>query len=183
MSCHDYHEYEPCLQVRKPAPEFTAKALVDREFKTISLSDYRGKWVVLAFYPMDFTFVCPTELVGLNDHYDDFADRDTVVLAGSTDSHYTHLGWVKADERLGKLKYPLIADMTKTIAADYGILIEEEGIALRGTFIIDPEGILRWMQVNDLDVGRNVDEILRTLDALQTGKKCPCDWKQGEETL
>src|SRR5262249_51084773 len=104
-------------------------------------------------------------------------------LAGSTDSHYSHLAWVKTDERLGKLKYPLISDITKEISADYGILLEEKGVALRGTFIIDPDGILRWMQVNDLDVGRSVEEILRVLEALQTGKKCPCDWKEGEATL
>lgn len=180
MSCH---EFQACLQVRQPAPEFTAEAVVGREFKKISLSDYRGKWVVLAFYPLDFTFVCPTELVGLNDRHPDFTDRDTVVIAGSIDSKYSHLAWVKSDERLAHLKYPLISDLTKDIAADYGVLLEEEGIALRGTFIIDPEGILRWMQVNDLDVGRSVDEIIRVLDALQTGKKCPCDWEQGEETL
>lgn len=170
------------LQIRQPAPTFEVQALIGREFKTISLGDYKGKWVVLAFYPMDFTFVCPTELVSLNDHFDDFNDRDAVVLAGSTDTVYSHLGWVKADERLAKLKYPLIADVTKQIARNYGILLEE-GIALRGTFIIDPKGNLRWSQVNDLSVGRNVEEILRVLDALQTDKLCPCDWQQGQSTL
>lgn len=171
------------LQIGKPAPLFITQALVGREFKQVALHDYKGKWMVLAFYPMDFTFVCPTELVGLNDHHDDFADRDAVVLAGSTDTTYSHLGWVKADERLSNLKYPLFADVTKAMSRDYGVLVEDKGVALRGTFIIDPNGTLRWAQVNDLNIGRNVDEILRVLDALQTDQLCPCDWKQGEKTL
>lgn len=170
-------------QVGKLAPDFRAQALVGREFKEVALSDYKGKWVTLHFYPMDFTFVCPTELVGLNKLHADFADRDAVVLACSTDTVYSHLGWVKADERLGDLKYPLLADGTKKIARDYGVLIEERGIALRGSFVIDPNGILRAAVVYDLNVGRNVEEILRVLDALQTDKLCPCDWKEGQATL
>ena len=170
-------------QVGRSAPDFRAQALVGREFKEVALSDYKGKWVTLHFYPMDFTFVCPTELVGLNKLHADFADRDAVVLACSTDTVYSHLGWVKADERLGDLKYPLLADGTKKIARDYGVLIEERGIALRGSFVIDPNGILRAAVVYDLNVGRNVEEILRVLDALQTDKLCPCDWKEGQPTL
>lgn len=171
------------LQVGKPAPDFHVQALVGHEFKEISLSDYKGKWVTLNFYPMDFTFVCPTELVALNDHHADFADRDTVVLGCSTDTVYSHLGWVKADERLSQLKYPLLADVTKKVARDYGVLIEEKGISLRGSFVIDPNGVLRAAIINDLNVGRNVEEILRVIDALQTDKLCPCNWKEGQATL
>ncbi|MFO0579967.1 MAG: peroxiredoxin [Polyangia bacterium] len=171
------------VQVARPAPSFKTQALVGREFKTISLEDYRGKWVLLMFYPMDFTFVCPTELVGLNDKHGDFQDRDCVVLGASTDTVYSHLGWVNADQRLSTLKYPILADVTKSIARSYGVLLEDQGIALRGTFLIDPNGVLRWMNINDLSAGRSVEEMLRVLDALQTDKLCPCNWKQGEATL
>lgn len=171
------------LQVMKPAPSFRVPALKGREFVTISSDELRGKWVVLAFYPLDFTFVCPTELVGLNDKHGEFADREAVVLTASTDSVHSHLGWVKADERLSNLKYPMLSDMDRSLSRAYGVLLEEPSIALRGTFIIDPNGVLRWAQYNDLDTGRNIDEILRVLDALQTGKLCPCDWKKGQATL
>lgn len=171
------------VQVGSPAPAFTAEALVGREFKTVSLHDYRGKWVLLCFYPMDFTFVCPTELVSLNDNYGEFADRDTVILGVSTDTKYSHLGWVKAEKDLAHLQYPLLADVTKKMARDYGVLLEDQGVALRGSFLIDPEGTLRFAQINDLNVGRNTAELLRVLDALQTDKLCPCDWKKGEATL
>lgn len=171
------------LQVGKPAPSFSLQALVGREFKTISLSDYKGKWVVLFFYPMDFTFVCPTELVAFNDAVADFEDRDTVILSASTDTVYSHLGWVKADERLSGLKYALLGDVTKSLSRDYGVLLEDQGIALRGTFIIDPNGILRWVVINDLSVGRSVEETLRVLDALQTDELCPCNWEKGKETI
>ena len=171
------------VQVARPAPSFKTQALVGREFKNISLEDYRGKWVLLMFYPMDFTFVCPTELVGLNDKHGDFQDRDCVVLGASTDTVYSHLGWVNADARLGALKYPILADVTKSIARSYGVLLEDQGIALRGTFLIDPNGVLRWANVNDLSAGRSVEEMIRVLDALQTDKLCPCNWKAGEATL
>ena len=171
------------LQVTRPAPAFAGMALVGRDFQPLSSADFRNKWVVLVFYPLDFTFVCPTELVGLNDKHAEFAQRNCAVVAVSTDSVYSHLGWVKADARLGALKYPLLSDFTKQIARDYGVLIESEGVALRGTFVIDPEGILRFMSVNDLGTGRNIDELLRTLDALQTGELCPCNWKPGEATI
>ena len=171
------------LQVSRPAPSFKGLALIGREFKPIALEDYRGKWVALLFYPMDFTFVCPTELVGLNDKHDEFKARNCVVLAASTDSVYSHLGWVKADARLGDLKYPLLSDLTKQIAHSYGVLLEDQGVALRGTFLIDPEGVLRWASVNDLNTGRSIDEILRVLDACETGELCPANWKKGEATL
>ncbi len=171
------------VQVSRPAPEFQAQALVEREFKTVSLSDYRGQWVLLFFYPMDFTFVCPTELVGLNDQHGEFADRNCAVVAASTDTVYSHLGWVTAEERLGNLKYPILGDVTKSIARGYGVLLEEQGIALRGSFLIDPTGTLRWASVNDLGTGRSIEEILRVLDALQTDKLTGCGWKKGEKTL
>lgn len=171
------------LTIGQKAPDFTTSALVERSITEISLSDYEGQWVVLFFYPMDFTFVCPTELVEFNEALDDFEDRDAVVLGGSTDTAHTHLGWVKADERLSDLKYPLFADVTKRMATEYGVLIEEEGVALRGTFIIDPEQKIRWININDLNVGRSVDETLRVLDALQTDELCPCNWEKGEDTI
>lgn len=171
------------VQVTQPAPAFTAQALVGREFHSVSLSDYRGKWVLLFFYPMDFTFVCPTELIGLNDQYVEFVGRDCVVLCASTDTVYSHLGWVQADKQLDSLKFPLIGDVTKSLARSYGVLLEDQGIALRGSFLIDPSGTIRWINVNDLGTGRSVEEILRVLDALQTDKMCPCNWKKGEQTL
>jgi alkyl hydroperoxide reductase subunit AhpC len=173
------------VQVLQHAPDFSAPALIGREFKNISLKDYThaGKWVVLFFYPKDFTFVCPTEIVGFNDRLSDFEDRDAVVIGASTDTVNSHLGWVKSDERLNNLRYPLIGDVKKEVARAYGVLFEEAGIALRGTFIIDPSGKLQWMSINSLDVGRNIDEVLRTLEALQTGGLCACGWKEGEENL
>ena len=171
------------LQVTHPAPKFKSQALLGRDFKVISLDDYLGKWVVLLFYPMDFTFVCPTELVGLNDKYAEFRARKCEIIAISTDSVYSHLGWVKADPRLGDLKYPMLSDITKEIARSYGILLEEHGVALRGAFLIDPEGVLRFSCVHDLGTGRNIDEMLRVLDALQTGELCPCNWQKGAATL
>ncbi|AWV89950.1 peroxiredoxin [Bradymonas sediminis] len=171
------------IMVGQKAPEFTTSALVGRDITEISLSDYSGKWVVLFFYPMDFTFVCPTELVDFNNHIDEFEDRDAVLLGGSTDTAYSHLGWVKSHEDLGDLKYPLFADVSKQMALDYGILHPEDAVALRGTFIIDPEGNLRWVNVNDLNVGRSVQETLRVLDALQTDELCACGREVGGATL
>ncbi|HMU40508.1 MAG TPA: peroxiredoxin [Pseudomonadota bacterium] len=171
------------IQVAQKAPEFKTQALVGKEFKTISLSDYAGRWVLLMFYPMDFTFVCPTELVGLNDKHQDFADRDCVVLAASTDTVFSHLGWTRADARLANLKYPILADVTKSISRDYGVLLEDKGFALRGTFLIDPAGVLRWASIHDTTAGRSIDEMVRVLDALQTGELCPVNWKKGDATL
>lgn len=173
------------IQVGSPAPKFHAPALVGRDFKNVSLDDYikENKWVVLFFYPKDFTFVCPTEIVGFNDMVDDFRDRNAEVIGASTDTVNSHLGWVKSDERLNNLKFPILGDVTKRVARDYGVLLEEAGIALRGTFIIDPTGRLRWQSVNDLDVGRSIDEVLRTLEALQTGGLCACGWQEGQANL
>jgi peroxiredoxin (alkyl hydroperoxide reductase subunit C) len=171
------------IQVSRPAPEFTGQALVAREFKTVSLADYRGQWVLLFFYPMDFTFVCPTELVGLSDKLAEFKERQCAVIAASTDTVYSHLGWVNAEPQLAGLQYPILGDVTKSIARSYGVLLEEEGIALRGSFLIDPSGKLRWANVNDLGTGRSIEEILRVLDALQTDKLTGCGWKKGDKTL
>lgn len=155
----------------------------DDQFKDVKLSDYKGKWVCLFFYPLDFTFVCPTEIVAFNKGLGEFEDRETVVLTASTDSVFSHKGWCDAHEDLGQLKYPMIGDVNHDLSKAYDVLDIEKGIAYRGVYLIDPNGVLRWMAVHDLGVGRNVDEVLRVLDALQTDKLCPCNWKPGQETL
>ncbi|MCS6782700.1 MAG: peroxiredoxin [Gloeomargarita sp. SKYB120] len=182
---------EGCLQVGQMAPDFEATAVVDMEFKTIRLSDYRGKkYVILLFYPLDFTFVCPTELTSFSDRYEDFARLDTEILGVSVDSQFTHLAWIQTDRKdggVGELKYPLIADLKKTISQAYNVLTPE-GVALRGLFIIDKEGIIQHATINNLAFGRNVDETLRTLQAIQyvqshPDEVCPANWKPGEKTM
>nr|WP_172825561.1 peroxiredoxin [Geobacter sp. DSM 9736] len=173
-------------RVGKAAPAFTVEALVGKEpgkeFRTISLADYRGKWVILFFYPYDFTFVCPTEIRGFNAALDSFRKMNAEVLGASVDSKFSHLAWLQRGD-LGDLKYPLLADFKKEIATAYGILDEREGAALRGLFIINPEGVLQYMLVHNQSVGRSVDETLRVLEALQTGEMCPLGWKPGQKTL
>lgn len=171
------------LKIGQPAPDFKVDALVGKDFKEVSLDDYRGKWVVLFFYPLDFTFVCPTEIVEFSERAGEFEKRNCQVIGGSTDSKFSHLGWANSHPDLSDLKIPLIADYTKEIASNYGILKDDEGLAFRGTFVIDPEGNIRWICVNDLPVGRSVDEVLRVIDALQTGELTPCGWKKGQEVL
>jgi len=168
------------IRVGQPAPDFKTQALVGNDVRDISLSDYRGKWVVLFFYPLDFTFVCPTEVTEFSKRHSDFTALNTVVIGGSTDSVFSHKAWTK---EIGELAYPLFSDLTREISRSYGTLIEEKGFALRGTFIIDPEGKLRWAMIHDTGIGRNVDEILRSLQALQTGELCPVNWKPGQKTL
>jgi peroxiredoxin (alkyl hydroperoxide reductase subunit C) len=168
-------------QIGKPAPEFTAQALVNGDIKEVSLKDYRGKWVVLFFYPLDFTFVCPTEIQGFDQKKADFDRLNTQILGCSVDSVYSHKEW--SNTTLGQLNYPLLSDISHRISRDYGVLMEDKGISLRGAFIIDPDGNLRSYVVNDLAVGRNVDEIVRILQAFQTGELCPVGWKPGEKTL
>jgi peroxiredoxin 2/4 len=168
------------VRVGQMAPDFKMPALKGTEFGEVTLADYRDKWVVLFFYPLDFTFVCPTEVTGFSERFQEFSDLNAVVIGGSTDSVFSHLAWTK---EIGKLRYPLFSDITRETARRYGVLMEEKGIALRGTFIIDPEGKLRWALVNDLGVGRNIDEVLRVLQALQTGENCPVNWKPGQKTL
>ena len=155
-------------------------------FGKVSLSDYKGKWFVFFFYPLDFTFVCPTEITALSDANELFQDLDTEILGVSTDSKFSHRAWIqtaKDDNGLGKLNFPLASDITQKVARDYGVLIEDEGIALRGLFIIDPDGELKYQVVNHNDVGRSVDETLRVLQALQSGGLCPANWKPGDKNL
>ena len=176
--------------VQKPAPDFTATAVVNEEFNDkFKLSDYRGKYVVLFFYPLDFTFVCPTEIIAFSDRVKEFHDRNAEVIGCSIDSHFSHLAWIQQARNvggLGGLKYPLVADLTKKIAADYGVLLDG-GIALRGTFLIDKEGIVQAITIHNLPLGRSVDEALRVLDALQHfekhGEVCPADWQKGALTI
>ena len=169
------------FQVGKAVSEFKAQAFVDGKFKEVKLSDYRGKWVVLFFYPLDFTFVCPTEIQGFNKHYEAFKKLGAEVLAASTDSVYSHKAWT--EHGLGQVRFPMIGDTSQEVSRNFGVLIEEKGIALRGTFIIDQNGILKSAMINDLPVGRSVQETLRTLQALQTGELVQCEWKPGEKTL
>lgn len=178
------------VQVQQPAPDFTAKAVIGHEFQDVSLSEYRGKYVVVFFYPLDFTFVCPTEITAFSDRIKEFEKRETEVIGVSIDSHYSHLAWKRTPRKaggLGEIHYPLVADLNKSISRDYGVLLEQAGIALRGLFIIDREGIVRHVTVNDLPLGRNVDEVLRVLDALrsfeQHGEVCPANWRPGEATM
>ncbi|HZT80046.1 MAG TPA: peroxiredoxin [Gemmataceae bacterium] len=177
-------------QVQQLAPDFKATAVVGDEFKEVKLSDYRGKYVILFFYPLDFTFVCPTEIVAFSDRIAEFRKRGAEVLAVSVDSPYTHLAWTqtpRAEGGLGKVNFPIVSDLNKQISRDYGVLLEKDGVALRGLFLIDPKGVVRHLVVNDLPIGRSVDEALRTLDALQFvekhGEVCPANWKPGEATI
>lgn len=186
------HHTEGCLRVGQAAPDFTATAVVDQEFKTIKLSDYRGKnYVVLFFYPLDFTFVCPTEIIAFSDRYEEFSKLGTEVLGVSVDSEFSHLAWIQTDRKqggVGDLSYPLVSDIKKEISAAYNVLDPEAGIALRGLFIIDKEGIIQHATINNLAFGRNVDETLRTLQAIQyvqshPDEVCPAGWKPGEKTM
>lgn len=168
-------------QVGHKAPDFKVDVCEkDGTFSTRSLKDYVGKWLVLFFYPLDFTFVCPTEITGFSKRIEEFKALKADVLGGSTDSVHSHKAWLK---ELGELNYPLFSDMNRMLSRDYGVLIAEKGITLRGTFIIDPEGMLRYALYHDLGVGRNVDETFRVIEALQTGELCPMDWKKGGKTL
>jgi peroxiredoxin (alkyl hydroperoxide reductase subunit C) len=139
--------------------------------------------MVMFWWPKDFTFVCPTEIAEFNQNYEEFRDRDTYLIGASTDSEFVHLAWRRDHEDLRDLKFPMLADTSKSLAEELGILEQNEKVALRATFIVDPQGIIRWVCVNDLNVGRNVKEVIRVLDALQTDELCPCNWEKGEETL
>mmetsp|Transcript_15136 Transcript_15136/g.32835 ORF Transcript_15136/g.32835 Transcript_15136/m.32835 type:complete len:199 (+) Transcript_15136:111-707(+) len=179
--------------IGKPAPAFKGTAVVNGEMKEIKLSDYKGKYLVLFFYPLDFTFVCPTEITSFSDRIEEFKKLNTEVVGVSVDSHFTHLAWISTPRKqggLGGCNYPLLSDLTKSIAKDYGVLIEEgddAGIALRGLFIISPTGVLRQITVNDLPVGRSVDETLRLIQAFQFtdehGEVCPANWTPGSKTM
>ncbi|XP_022530304.2 peroxiredoxin-2 [Astyanax mexicanus] len=177
-------------KIGQPAPQFKATAVVNGEFKDIQLSDYRGKYVVLFFYPLDFTFVCPTEIIAFSESADKFSDIKCQVIAASTDSHFSHLAWINTPRKqggLGPMNIPLVADLTQSISRDYGVLKEDEGIAFRGLFVIDDKGILRQITINDLPVGRSVDETLRLVKAFQYtdkhGEVCPANWEPGKDTI
>jgi peroxiredoxin (alkyl hydroperoxide reductase subunit C) len=180
-----------CLRVGQVAPDFKATAVVDQEFKDISLSDYRGKYVVLFFYPLDFTFVCPTEITAFSDRAEEFSKLNTQILGVSVDSAFSHLAWIQSDRKsggVGDLNYPLVADLKKEISTAYNVLDPEAGIALRGLFIIDKEGVIQHATINNLAFGRNVDETLRTLQALQyvqahPDEVCPAGWQPGDKTM
>jgi peroxiredoxin (alkyl hydroperoxide reductase subunit C) len=179
-----------CTLVTKEAPEFAAQAVMpDNSFAELKLSSYRGKYVLLFFYPLDFTFVCPSEIIAFDTALAKFAQKNVQVIGVSVDSHYTHLAWKNTPRKeggIGPIKYPLVADLTKQIARDYGVLLEA-GVALRGLFLIDKKGIVRHALINDLPIGRSVDEALRVVDALQFheehGDVCPANWHAGEEAM
>ncbi|CAG9830479.1 unnamed protein product [Diabrotica balteata] len=177
-------------KVQEPAPNFCGIAVVNGDFKEIKLADFKERFVVLFFYPLDFTFVCPTELVALEDKLEDFKALGAEVIGCSIDSHFSHLAWIntkRSSGGLGSIRYPLLSDINKDIAKNYGVLLEKEGIALRGMFIIDTKGILRHITVNDLPIGRNVNEALRIIEAIkftdEHGEVCPANWQKGGKTI
>jgi peroxiredoxin 2/4 len=174
--------------VGQPTPNFDMASTKNLEKlnENVKLSDYEGQWLVLLFYPLDFTFVCPTELTAFSDRYEDFQGIGADIIGVSTDSVYSHRAWINTPRDKGgvaDLKYPLASDSTKQVARDYGVLIEDKGIALRGLFVIDPEGILRYKVIHDLNIGRSAEETLRVIQALQTGGLCQAEWKPGQETI
>lgn len=168
-------------------PAFNLKSVVSSEmqsaFKTMTDSDYPKQWKVFFFWPKDFTFVCPTEIKAFNDLVDEFADRDAVVIGGSTDSEFVHLAWRQHKDELKDLKIPMLSDIKGDLARALGIMDETEGVMQRATFIVDPDNIIRFTMVTDLNVGRNPKEVLRVLDALQTDELCPCNWQPGQAVL
>eukprot|EP00744_Colponema_vietnamica_P010489 GILI01014819.1.p1 GENE.GILI01014819.1~~GILI01014819.1.p1 ORF type:complete len:236 (-),score=74.48 GILI01014819.1:51-725(-) len=187
--CCDYIPV-PVAAVTAKAPSWKANAVVNGQVKSVSLEDYAGKYVVMLFYPLDFTFVCPTEIISFSERSAEFEKIGAQVIAISVDSEFSHLAWINTPRKkggLGEMKIPVVADLTKNISREYGVLLEEKGIALRGLFIIDGKGVLRSMTVNDLPVGRSVDEALRVVQAFQYndehGEVVPCNWKPGDATI
>ena len=180
-----------CNLVTKEAPDFVAQAVMpDNSFAELKLSSYRGKYVVLFFYPLDFTFVCPSEIIAFDKALPQFEEKNAQVIGVSVDSHFTHWAWKNTPRDqggIGQINYPLVSDLNKSISRDYGVLLEDQGIALRGLFLIDKEGVIRHGLVNDLPLGRSVDEALRVLAALQFteehGEVCPANWHQGDEAM
>ena len=178
------------LQPQMKAPDFTATAVVNKQFEQLSLSQFKGKNVVLFFYPLDFTFVCPTEIIAFSDRIAEFRTRNTEVIGVSVDSQFSHLAWINTKREeggLGDLHYPLVADITKGIARDYGVLLQDGSVAFRGLFLIDKEGTIQHMVINNLPLGRSVDETLRMIDALTHfethGEVCPADWRPGKDAM
>ncbi len=168
-------------------PDFEKTAVVSlepgKEFEKVTLDKLKGKWSIFFWWPMDFTFVCPTEIASFNDHFEEFNKRDANIVGASVDSQYVHLAWRNADPNLKELKFPMLADTSKSLSEELGILEEGNKVAYRTTYIIDPEGTIQHVSINALNVGRNVDEILRLLDAFQTGGLTPCNWEPGQNTL
>ncbi len=175
--------FDVAPKVGQPAPEFEGLQSYHKgEVHKVSLSEYKGKWLVLFFYPRDFTFICPTEIEEFGRLYPDFQKLNCEVLGASTDSEHVHKAWYESDQRLKDVAYPIVADTTQELADMYGVL-DMDGSAQRGTFIIDPEGTLKFMLVSADSVGRNIPEMLRVVEALQTGEKCPVNWEPGKATL
>ncbi|HXJ22283.1 MAG TPA: peroxiredoxin [Polyangia bacterium] len=175
------------LTIGDKFPEFHLKSVVSlekgKEFQDATSNDYAGKWKVVFFWPKDFTFVCPTEIAAFGKKNRDFNDRDAQVLGVSTDNEFVHLAWRKNHPDLKDLPFPMLSDIKHELSRALGILHPTEGVAMRATFIVDPEGVIRFVAVTDLDVGRNVDDVLRVLDALQTDEFCPCNWQKGQPTI
>ena len=175
------------LSVGNKFPEFSLKAAVSNDVKDAFLevnnSTYSGKWLVVFFWPKDFTFVCPTEIAEFGRLNKEFADRDAQVLGASTDSEFVHLAWRQNHKDLNNLPFPMLADIKRELSSNLGIIDAVEGVAQRATFIVDPQGVIRFVMVTDLSVGRNVKEVIRVLDALQSDELCPCNWQKGEETI
>jgi peroxiredoxin (alkyl hydroperoxide reductase subunit C) len=176
--------------VQQPAPDFKAQAYDNGEFREVSLSEFKGQKVVLFFYPLDFTFVCPTEILAFSDALDEFKKRNTAVIGVSIDSHFSHHAWANTPRSEGGIEgvaYPIVSDLNKEISRDYGVLLEGFQVALRGLFIINKDGILKHITINDLELGRNVDEVLRVLDAIdfseEHGEVCPANWKKGDKAM
>jgi alkyl hydroperoxide reductase subunit AhpC len=175
------------LTIGDKFPSYKLKAVVSlekgKEFQELTGESHPGKWRVVFFWPKDFTFICPTEIAAFGKRNADFADRDAQLLGASVDSEYVHLAWRKDHPDLRALPFPMLADIKRELAGGLGILHKEDGVAMRATFIVDPNGVIRFASVTDMDVGRNVDEVLRVLDALQTDELCPCNWQKGDKTL
>ena len=176
------------IKINALAPDFTEDAYVNDQIKKISLKDYRGKWVILFFYPADFSYVCPTELGELADHYSEIKAEGAEIISVSVDTGYVHKAWHDASETIKKIKYPMLSDSAHRVSTQYGTLIEDEGLSLRGTFLIDPQGILKAYEINDNSIGRSSKEILRRVKAAKfvsenPGLVCPASWEPGQKTL
>ena len=176
------------IKINDKAPEFHEEAYIDDDFRKISLTEYKGRWVVLFFYPADFTFVCPTELGELADHYEEIKKLGAEVISVSTDTHFVHKAWHDNSETIKKITFPMLADPTHKVCESYGTLINEEGLSLRATFFIDPKGVIKAFEFHDNSIGRSIDELLRKLQAAKfveehSGMVCPMNWKPGSKTL
>ena len=168
------------VKIRELAPDFKLQGVLNDQVSEYSLSKYKGKWIVLYFYPLDFTFICPTEVTEFSKRYDEFSKLNAEVLGVSVDSIHSHKAWIK---QIGGLKHPLLSDFNKEVSKMYDVLLQPDGVSFRAVFIINPEGIIKYHLVHDLDVGRSVGEVLRVLNALQTGELCPVEWAPGKKTL